>query len=402
MKGPLAGIRICDMTRVLAGPYCTMVLADMGAEVIKIEKPGSGDDTRKWGPPFINGHSYYFLSINRNKKSLAVDVATKSGRKIIYELSKKSDVFIENFVPEKLDSMSLGYNAISKVNPQIIYCSLTGYGSRGPDKLLPGYDLMASAIGGGMHITGRKDGRPMRHGVATTDILTGLYAHSAIIAALYERTLSGKGKKIDCSLLQSQIASMHSHASSYLNANQSTTRMGTEHPNISPYQAFDAKDGCFVIAAANDKHFRSLCHTLELSDIAMDGRFITNPKRVENRDILTNIIQEKISEHSMDYWIHRLEENGVPCGPVNDIGQTYEQPMVKNRIQEFDDPIYGHLRLPGPAVDFEYEDFGEGTSIPSPPPLLGEHTRKVLQDVLNFDAPQIQDLLDRKVIQAPT
>lgn len=397
MKGPLAGIRICDMTRVLAGPYCTMVLGDMGAEVIKIEKPGTGDDTRKWGPPFTNKQSYYFLSINRNKKSLAVDITTDAGRQIIHKICKESDVLIENFLPGKLESMSLGYKAIAKTNPQIVYCSITGFGSKGPEKLLPGYDLIASAIGGGMAVTGYENKRPARHGVATTDILTGMYAHSAILASLYQRTITGKGMKIDCSLLQSQIASMHSHASSFLNAGERASRLGTQHANISPFQAFEADDGIFVIAAGNDKHFRNLCKALEMEELIQDERFITNAERVVNRKLLTQLIQDRVKDHSISHWIEHLENYGVPCGKVNDIEEACQVPSVQKHIRQLTHPDYGNLHVFGPAVEFEDELFENDSA----PPVLGEHSREILASVLKMDESHIQRLIDQKVIECP-
>lgn len=397
MANALRGIQICDLSRVLVGPYCSMVLADMGAEVIKIERPGIGDETRSYGPPFINGVSCYFLSVNRNKKSVVVDITKKEAKEILLEIAEKSDVFIENFMPGKLASLSLGYEDIAAVNPKIIYCSLTGFGTKGPLTSNPGYDVIASAIGGSFSVTGEKDGRPTRPGIAIVDILTGLYAHSSIIAALYEKERTGKGKKIDCSLLQSQIASLSHLGASYLNAGVVTSRMGTEHPNIVPYQAFDAKDGMFVIAVGNDKQFKKMCTALDLHDLAEDKRFADNPSRVENRSILCSMIQERIQTQSKSYWIKELEKHRVPCGNINDIGEALETPTAKQYIQELNHPHYGDIRVSAPAVDFEEDAPANRKSVA--PPLLGEHTEEIMKQLLNYDDHRIKELMKHKIIE---
>ena len=376
-KGPLHGIRICDMTRILAGPYCTMVLGDMGAEVIKIEREEVGDETRTWGPPFVKGESYYNLSINRNKKSICVDIQKQSGKEIIYDLVKKSDIFIENFIYGKLDSLGLGFEKLSVINPCLIYCSLNGYGSRGIDKNKPGYDLVANAVAGLLHVTGPMGGPPCRPGVALTDILTGIYAHSAIISALYERSFTNKGKKIDVSLLQSQVSMLSYHACSYLNKGIEATRFGSAHSSVVPCKAFKTSDGELVITATSDEIFKNLCKAIGYHDLCFDDRFKTNSDRVENRDALELIIGNCVNNKSSEYWLSLLREAGVPCGPVNNLSEAFRSPQVSalNIVHEILHPLIGAIKLTGPGVVLDGKSF---TSPPLHPPLLGEHTEEIL------------------------
>ncbi|XP_065647500.1 succinate--hydroxymethylglutarate CoA-transferase isoform X2 [Hydra vulgaris] len=396
----LNGIRVCDMTRVLAGPYCTMILGDMGAEVIKIERPGIGDDTRHFGPPYVGGESCYYLAVNRNKKSIAVDFHTKEGVEIIQELAKTSDVFIENYICGKLDAVGLGYETLKALNPKLIYCSITGYGSRGllSDIVKPGYDLVASSIGGLNAVTGPENGEPCRVGVAVTDIMTGMYAHGAILAALYQREITKLGTKIDTSLLQTQVAVMSHIGSDFLNAGVKAPRYGTGHRAIVPYQAFEAEDGqLFVIGVANDNLFQKFCLAMDLSLLLNDERFKSNKYRVIHRNELIPIISEKIKTKPADYWITALENAGVPCGSINDIEQVFKIPQVKelDLIQELLHPTAGLIKICGPAVDFN------GKSIlqtPLHPPLLGEHTKHVLSEILHYDDGKINDFLGKNVI----
>ena len=391
-RGPLTGVRVCDLSRVLAGPYCTMILGDMGAEVIKVEKPGFGDDTRHWGPPFLGGESCYFLSINRNKKSIAVDMKQKEGKEIIYELVKKSDVLVENYVYGKLDSLGLGYEKIKDINPAIVYCSINGYGGRGPAKERAGYDIIAASVGGLLNVTGPEDGAPCRVGVAVTDISTGLYAHGAIIAALFERYRTGRGKHINASLLQSQVAMMSQMASNYLNSGKEGKRLGTRHPNIAPYQAVQTKDGHFVIAAANDGQFKTLCKTIGLDSLSSDKRFLTNRCRVENMRVLIDTLEAKFKTEPSSHWMSLLENTSVPCGPINTLKQVFDMPQVHalDLIQEFTHPTAGLVRVPGPAVDYDGESI---LASAIPPPLLGQHTYDVLSNLLGYSNDKIDSLV---------
>ncbi|XP_046293731.1 succinate--hydroxymethylglutarate CoA-transferase isoform X2 [Marmota monax] len=296
---PLEGVKILDLTRVLAGPFATMNLGDLGAEVIKVERPGAGDDTRTWGPPFVGTESTYFLSVNRNKKSIAVNIKDPKGVKIIKELAAVCDVFVENYVPGKLSTMGLGYEDIDKIAPHIIYCSITGYGQTGPMSQRAGYDAIASAISGLMHITGPEDGDPVRPGVAMTDLATGLYAYGAIMAGLIQRYKTGRGLFIDCNLLSSQVACLTQVAVNYLIDQKEAKRWGTAHGSIVPYQAFKTKDGYFVVGAGNDQQFATVCKILNLPELIDDSKYKTNHLRVENRKELIKILSARVSFHML-------------------------------------------------------------------------------------------------------
>jgi succinate--hydroxymethylglutarate CoA-transferase len=341
--GLLKGVRVVDMSRVLAGPYCTMILGDMGAEIIKIENPNIGDETRTWGPPYLTSSdgnhslSAYFISINRNKHSLTVNVKEKKGKEIIYNLIKESDIFIENYIPGKLNSMGFSYEKLSSINPRIIYVSLTGYGSDGPHGQRPGYDVVIEAEAGLMSITGEKDGNPMKVGVAVTDLQTGLYAHGAILAALYAREKSGKGQKIDVSLLETQVASLVNVGSSYLISGKEPKRRGTEHPSIVPYQLFKTKskneeeENGIVIGCGNNRQFEILCNYLGRPELVNHEEMKTNELRVKNREKVIEIIQKEIEKESSEFWMSKFIDSGLPCGPLNNLKQTFSHPQVLHR-----------------------------------------------------------------------
>uniref|UniRef100_A0A8C1SAS3 Succinyl-CoA:glutarate-CoA transferase n=1 Tax=Cyprinus carpio TaxID=7962 RepID=A0A8C1SAS3_CYPCA len=365
---PLDGVKVLDLTRVLAGPFATMILGDLGAEVIKVERPGSGDDTRAWGPPFVGEESAYFLSVNRNKKSIAVDLKDPEGTKLVTKLAKVCDVLVENYLPGKLNEMGLGYEELSKVAPQLIYCSITGYGQTGPESHKPGYDSIASAVSGMMHITGPEDGDPVRPGVAMTDLATGLYTQGAVMAALLQRQKTGRGLHIDCNLLSSQVACLTHIAANYLNAGIEAKRWGTAHGSIVPYQGFKTKDGYLVVAAGNDQQFMKVCKASVL-------RFM----------------QETTGE-----WLRRFEGTGVPCGPINNIQQVFANPQVAHNglILEMDHPTSGRIAVPGPAVRFSSFESGN----PMPPPVIGQHTVQVLRDTLGYSDDAINQLLASRTI----
>eukprot|EP00794_Sanderia_malayensis_P009241 gene9241-10216_t len=394
---PLEGLRILDLGRVLSGPYATMILGDYGAEIIKVERPGLGDDTRAFGPPFCGDQSVYFMSVNRNKKSVCIDFKNPKGAQIIRELAKKSDVLIENFMPGKLKEMGLSYEDLKDVSPGLIYCSVTGYGQSGPYANRGGYDVTAAAIGGLMNITGPPDGDPCRVGVAITDITTGLYAHGAILAALYEKQKTGRGRYLDCSLLASQVAVLSHIAGNYLNSEVEATRIGGGHHSIVPYQAFKTKDGDIIVVAANDGQFKALCKKLKLEFLLEDERFKSNGLRVTNRDVIVPIIQDKLMEQTTDYWLKAFDNSGFPFGSINTMKQVFHDPQVKhlNMVQEIPHATAGTLKVPGPAVAFDGKtQMKEAT----PPPLLGEHTVEVLQELLNYDDSFINELQSGKII----
>ncbi|XP_038616451.1 succinate--hydroxymethylglutarate CoA-transferase isoform X3 [Tachyglossus aculeatus] len=380
---PLEDVKILDLTRVLAGPFATMNLGDLGAEVIKVERPGSGDDTRTWGPPFVGTESTYFLSINRNKKSIAINIKDPKGVKIVKELAAACDVLVENYVPGKLLEMGLGYEDINKVAPHIVYCSITGYGQTGPMSQRAGYDAVASAVSGLMHITGPEDGDPVRPGVAMTDLATGLYAYGAIMAGLLQKYKTGKGLHIDCNLLSSQVACLTQVAANYLIARKEAQRWGTAHGSIVPYQAFRTKDGYLVVGAGNDQQFTMVCKILSLPELIDDARFKTNQLRVQNRKELIGILSARFAEGMTTKWLHLFEGSGIPYGPINSMQSVFAEPQVLHNglVMEMDHPTVGKIAVPGPAVRYSKFPMSE----PRPPPLLGQHTEEILRNTLGYD-----------------
>nr|XP_046227900.1 succinate--hydroxymethylglutarate CoA-transferase isoform X2 [Scatophagus argus] len=395
-RRPLEGVRVLDLTRVLAGPFATMILGDLGAEVIKVERPGAGDDTRAWGPPFVAAESAYFLSVNRNKKSICVDLKHPRGADVIQQLAGVCDVLVENYLPGKLEQMSLGYKQLSRVNPQLIYCSISGYGQTGPQSQSPGYDSIASAVSGMMHITGPEDGEPVRPGVAMTDLATGLYAHGAIMAALLQRHKTGRGVHIDCNLLSSQVSCLSHIATNYLNAGKEARRWGTAHESIVPYQGFKTKDGHIVVAAGNDKQFVKVCQVLQLMELADEPKYKTNKLRVQNRKQLLHTLSQRFLQERTADWLRRFEGSGVPVGPINSIQEVFSDPQVKHNglILEMNHPTAGHVAVPGPAVRFS--SFAPGK--PTPPPLIGQHTAQVLRDTLSYSDDIIRTLLESRAV----
>ncbi|CAL7939353.1 unnamed protein product [Xylocopa violacea] len=396
-KSPLAGIRVLDLTRIIAGPYCTMILGDLGAEILKVEKPGTGDEARKWGPPFMKGtkESTYFLCVNRNKKSICINL--KEGKDIIYELAKKSDVLIENYVPGKLKKMGLGYEDISKVAPHLIYCSLTGYGYEGPYANRPGYDVIAASIGGLLHITGQKNGPPCKVGVAVTDMATGLYAHGAILAALYQRMRTKKGQWIQCNLLATQVASLINIGSNYLNADKEAVRWGSEHESIVPYEAFPTKDGYMTVGTGSDIQFLDLLKRMHLMELSELDKYKNNKARVENRDELLPILREKFKTKSNKEWTIIFEGASFPYGPINTMKEVFEDPHIKHveMIQELDHATGKKVKVVAPAVTYSYAT----NKVRFAPPLVGQHTDKILKTILNYTDDRIETLKKTKIVQ---
>uniref|UniRef100_A0A663E330 Succinyl-CoA:glutarate CoA-transferase n=1 Tax=Aquila chrysaetos chrysaetos TaxID=223781 RepID=A0A663E330_AQUCH len=415
---PLDAVKILDLTRVLAGPFATMILGDLGAEVIKVERPGAGDDTRAWGPPFAGTESVYFLSVNRNKKSIAINMKDSKGAKLIRELAAVSDVFVENYVPGKLAEMGLGYEDIKKIAPHIVYCSITGYGQTGPMVQRGGYDSIAAAVSGLMHITGHEDGEPVRPGVAMTDLATGLYTYGAIMAGLLQRHKTGKGLHIDCNLLSSQVACLTHVAANYLNCKIEAKRWGTAHGSIVPYQAFKTKDGYIVVGAGNDQQFVTVCKILNLPEVSKDSRYRTNTLRVQNRKELIDILSTRFSEKATIEWLQLFEGSGVPYGPINNMQQVFSDPQVLHNglVMEMNHPTAGKIAVPvftfstlvtldgphgspvavsigqmrrGPGV--RYSEFA--VSHPKPPPLVGQHTVEILKGMLGYEDDAIEELL---------
>ncbi|KAF9193805.1 hypothetical protein BGZ51_002128 [Haplosporangium sp. Z 767] len=400
--GPLNGIQVLDLTRVLAGPYCTQLLGDLGAEVIKVENPNGGDDTRAWGPPFAKNmdgsetESAYFLSVNRNKKSITVNFRSEAGKQLIYDLVKKVDVLVENYIPGKLAEMGLGYEHLSALNPRLVYASITGYGQTGPYASRPGYDVMIEAEAGLMYITGEEHGPPVKVGVAVTDLTTGLYAHGGILAALFARNRTGRGQHVDCSLLESQVATLANIGSSYLIAGKEAKRMGTGHPSIVPYQVLPTRDSHIMIGAGNDSQFRTLCKILQLDSLAENPLYKTNRDRVANREELIQTMTNRLRSENNAFWLNALDGRGVPFAPINNIEQTFQHPQVLARgmVHEIEHPKAGKIKVAGTPVKYSHTK----PSIRTPPPLLGQHTEEVLRSVLGYDERRIQDLKQKKSI----
>lgn len=393
---PLRDVRILDLTRIVAGPYCTMILGDLGADVIKIERPGTGDEARKWGPPYIANttETCYFASLNRNKKSVCVDIKSQKGREILYELAKHSDVLVENYVPGKLDELKLGYEDFKQIAPRLIYCSITGYGATGPYRNKPGYDVIAASIGGLLHITGPENGEPAKAGVAVTDLATGLYAHGAIMAALLKRSRTNRGQKIGCDLFSTQVASLINIGSNYLNAGKEAKRLGTSHASIVPYQAFQTKDGYFTVGAGSDLQFQDFCKLINRPDLT---KYKTNKLRVENRSELIAVLKKIFLQKTNAEWGKIFEGSSCPNGPVNSLKDTFNDPHIKaiGLVKNVQHPVAGEIKLVGPPVVYSEA----GNEIRLPPPVLGQHTDSVLKDLLNYNEEKIRELKNENIIQ---
>jgi formyl-CoA transferase/CoA:oxalate CoA-transferase len=382
MPGPLHGTTVIDFTRVLSGPYCTMVLADMGARVIKIEHPVRGDDTRHWGPPFIATESAYFLSINRNKESLTLDFKHPDGKAILDRLLATADVLVENFRPGTLDSAGLGAASLTERFPRLIYCSISGYGQTGPRRNEPGYDAVMQAEGGLMSITGERDGPSYRLGVAITDIVSGLFAAQGVLAALLARERTGRGQQVDIGMLDATAALLTYQAGNYFVSGEVPARLGNRHPTIVPYESFATADGDLVIAGGNDEIWRRLCHALDLDHLAADPNFKTNRDRVEHYDELRPLLDRTLRSRSRAEWLKRLADIGVPCGSVREISEVLDDPQIAARqmVAELEHPTVGRARVIASPVKLSETP----PSVRTPPPTLGQHTEIVLEE-LGYD-----------------
>ena len=398
---PLTGIRVLDLTRVLAGPWCTQNLAELGAEVIKIERPGSGDDTRAWGPPYLKdeagndtSEAAYYLSANRNKLSVALDIASPRGAELVRELALQSDILVENFKVGGLSKYGLDYDSLKEINPRLIYCSITGFGQTGPYASRPGYDFMIQGMGGLMSITGERDdlpgGGPQKAGVAVADLMTGMYSTVGILAALHERSRSGVGQHIDMALLDCQVAMLANQNLNFMTSGSAPKRAGNAHQNLVPYQVFAASDGHLIVAVGNDSQFRNYCGAIGLPELSADPRFSTNPQRVKNREELVPLLAERMATGERDHWLAALEGVGVPAGPINTLDQVYEDPHVLARgmKRELPHPAAGKVPMAASPLKFS----GSPVEYRRPPPMLGEHTGQVLSERLGLSAEEIQAL----------
>jgi crotonobetainyl-CoA:carnitine CoA-transferase CaiB-like acyl-CoA transferase len=372
-KLPLEGVRVLDLSRVLAGPYATMVLGDLGADVLKVEHPDRGDDTRHWGPPFAGGESAYFLSINRNKRSIGVDLKDPDGLERVEKLAAGADVVIENWRRGALEKLGLGYEKLRRANPDLVYCSITGFGP-GPDEDRPGYDFLVQARGGVMGITGQPGGEPTKVGVAIADIVCGLFASNAILAALYKRGVTGEGARIEVPLFESTLGWLANRGQEYLVSGEDTGLIGNAHPSIVPYQTFDAADKPLVVAVGNDPQFANLCGVIGRTELAEDERFATNPDRVANREALVSELQRAFAGRPADEWADELRAAGVPSGPVNTLADVLadEHLLGSGMLRGLDHPSAGHLEMLASPILID----GERLSIRRPPPTLGQHTEE--------------------------
>jgi len=395
-SGPLAGIRVLDLTRVLAGPYCTMFLGDLGAEVVKVEQPGIGDDTRGWGPPFAGGESAYFLCTNRNKKSLTVDLKSADGIALVRRLAERADVLIENFRPGALERLGLGEKELRKINPRLVYASLSGFGADGPMADIPGYDLIVQAWGGLMSVTGTAESGPLKVGVAIIDLVAGLMLGKSIVAALYAREKIGVGQKIDTSLLEAEVAALINAGSNYLIGGKIPGRWGNAHPTIVPYQSFRTADNFLVLGAASEAIWQRLCPALECGELAEDPRFAKNADRVEHRQELIALLEKKFLSRTTAAWVAALTAADVPCAPVQTIDQVFAAPQVlhRNMLVEVEHPTAGTLKLAGIPVKFS----ATPASVRLPPPLLGQHSADVLSSWLGMSIEEIEQLKRKSVL----
>jgi formyl-CoA transferase/CoA:oxalate CoA-transferase len=390
---PLQGITVLDLTRVLSGPYCTMLLADLGARVIKVEQPGKGDDTRAWGPPFQSGESAYFLSINRNKESVTLDFKQPEGRSLLETLIDRADVLVENFRPGTLAKQGLDYASIQSRYPRLVYCSISGFGHTGPRRPEAGYDAVMQGEGGLMSITGAADGPPYRLGVAIADIVTGMFAAQGITAALLARERTGRGQAVDIAMLDSVAALLTYQAGIYFATGRAPGRMGNRHPTIVPYETFSASDGEFVLAVGNDDQWRRFCRVAGLEE---DERFATNRQRVTAYDELRRILEARLQREPRAYWIERLTAAGVPCGSVRDLAELFADPQIAARamVEELQHATVGPMRVLGTPLKLSET----AASIRTPPPRLGEHTASVLSREAGLSAADIDALRAKGVI----
>lgn len=388
MPQALAGVKVLDLSRILTGPYCTMMLADLGAEVIKVEPPG-GDDTRQWGPPFVNGESTYYLSVNRNKKSITLNLKHPRARQVLLELVKWADVLVENFRPGTMEKFGLGYHRLREVNRGLVYCAISGFGQTGPYRDKPGYDVLAQAMGGMMSVTGYPGGPPAKAGMSIADIGAGMFAAFGILAALRHRDRTGEGQLVDSSLLETMLAWHTYLATAYFAAGKVPGPLGTAHPSIVPYQAVRAQDGFVIIAVGNDSLWQKFCAVAGLQHLADDPRFATNKDRVQNRDECIRLIEERLVTAPMAHWVQMLEGVGVPAGPIYNLAQAWNDPHVlaRGNVVEVEHPTAGVIKLPSMPVKFSATP-GQVTAAP---PLLGQDTDAVLA-ALGYTAADIAAL----------
>ena len=396
MAAALDSIKVVDLTRTLAGPFCTMLMGDMGAEVVKIEEPNAGDETRHW-TPFWNGESTQFLTFNRNKRSLAVNLKAPEGLKIVKDLAADADVMIESFRAGTLDRLGLGYEEIEKSNPGIVYCSISGYGRTGPMADMPGYDLLIQAYSGLMSLTGEPDGSPLRIGFSLVDLFTGMMAYGTIVTALRQRDQSGKGQWVEAALLDGQVAALSYHATGFMGTGVEPTRMGSGHPSLVPYQSFSSSNGQFIIGCANQGLWERMCKAIGQDGMLADPRYTTNTDRVEHRAECVGELNAVFKQNTTDHWVGLIVEAGVPCGPINTVSEVVSNPQVlaRNMISEVEHPKIPNLRFPSSPLKLT----DSPATIRRVPPLLGQHNEEILEEA-GYSPEKIADFKERGVISS--
>lgn len=392
---PLQGVVVLDLTRVLAGPYAAMMMADFGANVIKIEPPGVGDDSRAFGP-FVGKESAYFMSLNRNKRSMTLNLKHPEARELFKEMVKKADVVLENYRPGTMEKFGLGYDDLKKINPRIIYAACSGFGHSGPYMDKPAYDVIVQAMGGIMSITGQENGEPTRVGASIGDITAGLFTMIGVMMALYHRSITGEGQKVDVGMLDCQVAILENAIARYLTSGIVPKPLGNRHPSITPFEAFTAKDGYVIVGAGNDRLWEKLCNLIGRPDLVADERFVTNAKRTQNVKELKVILDDVFSAKTVDEWLKELEEAGIPCGPINTIDRVINDPQVQARemIVETDHPVAGKIKMAGVPIKMS----ATPGAVERPAPLLGQHTEEILAEVLGLSAEEVAALRAKDVL----
>lgn len=395
MAKPLEGVVVLDLSRVLAAPYTGMILADMGADVIKIERPGQGDDSRQYSP-FKNGESVYYMSLNRGKRSVTLNMKTEEGKQILKDLVKKADVLVENFRGGTMEKLGLGYDVLKEINPRLIYSACTGFGMTGPYKYDPAYDVIVQGMGGVMSITGMPGGEPTKCGVSIGDITAGIFSAVGVMIALYNREKTGKGQLIDVSMLDCQVAILENAIARYLDSGVAPKPIGNRHASITPFQALKTSDGWVIIAVGNDTLWKKFCDLIERPDLKADERFTTNPLRTANVDVLSEELTKTFETKTMDEWLHILKEGGIPVGPINDVSRVVRDPAIIERemIVTTQHPVAGEVKMAG--VPIKLSDTPGGVA--GPAPVLGQHTREVLKQYLGYDDAKLDQLYENKTL----
>lgn len=395
MAKPLEGVVVLDLSRVLAAPYTGMILADMGADVIKVERPGKGDDSRAYGP-FKNGESVYYMSLNRGKRSMTLNMKSEEGKQILKDLVKQADVLVENFRGGTMDKLGLGYDVLKEINPRLIYSACTGFGMTGPYKHDPAYDVIVQGMGGIMSITGQEGGEPTKVGASIGDITAGIFSAVGIMIALYNREKTGKGQLVDVSMLDCQVAILENAIARYMNAGVSPKPIGNRHASITPFQSLKTKDGYVIVAVGNDTLWQKFCGLIERPDLAADPRFTTNPLRTENVKVLGEELNKTFQTKTMDEWLHILKEGGVPVGPINDVERVIKDPAViaREMIVTTHHPVAGDVEMAGVPIKLS----GTPGSVDAPAPTLGQHTREILKEKLDMDDALIDQLYADKTL----